>query len=137
MVAAVDEFNQAVDGSIEDPFGRTLFEYKLDSAPYYAAARMPTFHHTMGGLEINAAAQVLDNASDIIPGLFAAGEITGGIHGTNRLGGNALADIIVYGRIAGANVVNSVVEPRSEANDIEETEMSQDTGESDVEDADE
>lgn len=108
LVAAVAEFNQVVDGEFEDPFGRTLFEYKLDSAPYYAAARMPTVHHTMGGLEINAAAQVLNTDGEVIPGLFAAGEITGGIHGTNRLGGNALADIIVYGRIAGANAANAV-----------------------------
>lgn len=137
LVAAIDEYNQAVEGNIEDPFGRTLFEYKLDSAPYYAAARMPTVHHTMGGLEINAAAQVLNNAGDIIPGLFAAGEITGGIHGTNRLGGNALADIMVYGRIAGAKVANSVIESNTDVNDTEETEVSQDTEASDVEDADE
>lgn len=107
FVAAVEEFNQAVDGNIDDPFGRTLFEHKLDTAPFYAAARTPTVHHTMGGLEINEAAQVLNSNGDVIPGLFAAGEVTGGIHGTNRLGGNALADIIVYGRIAGANAANA------------------------------
>lgn len=110
LVATVDEFNQIVDGELDDPFARSLFEHKLDTAPYYAAARMPTVHHTMGGLEINEAAQVLNTDGEVILGLFAAGEITGGIHGTNRLGGNALADIIVYGRIAGANAANMEVE---------------------------
>ena len=114
LVAAVDEFNQAVDGEIEDPFGRTLFEHKLDTAPFYAAPRMPTVHHTMGGLEINAAAQVINNQGEVVPGLFAAGEVAGGIHGTNRLGGNALADIIVYGRLAGANVANEVTSESTE-----------------------
>lgn len=63
----------------------------------------------MDGLEINEAAQDLNNNGEVIPGLFAAGEVTGGIHGTNRLGGNALADIIVYGRVAGANAANRTV----------------------------
>ncbi|WP_313794911.1 flavocytochrome c [Fundicoccus culcitae] len=108
LVATVDEFNQAVDGTIEDPFGRTLFDNKIDIAPFYAAARKPTVHHTMGGLQINAAAQVLNEDGEVIEGLFAAGEVTGGIHGTNRLGGNALADIVVYGRIAGANAATSL-----------------------------
>lgn len=107
LVASVEEFNQVVDGEMEDPFGRTLFEHKLDTAPYYAAARMPTVHHTMGGVEINEAAQVLNTEGNVIPGLYAAGEITGGIHGANRLGGNALADIIVYGRISGSNAANT------------------------------
>ncbi|MGO4937878.1 flavocytochrome c [Fundicoccus sp. Sow4_H7] len=107
LVATVDEFNQAVNGEIEDPFGRTLFDNKIDTAPFYAAARKPTVHHTMGGLQINAAAQVLNEDGEVIEGLFAAGEVTGGIHGANRLGGNALADIIVYGRIAGANAANA------------------------------
>lgn len=107
LVATVEEFNQAVEGEIEDPFGRTLFDNKLDTAPFYAAARKPTVHHTMGGLQINKAAQVLNEAGEPIEGLFAAGEVTGGIHGSNRLGGNALADIMVYGRIAGANAANA------------------------------
>lgn len=101
FVEAVDTFNQAVDGTIEDPFGRTLFDKKIDTAPFYAGARVPTVHHTMGGVRINNQAQVLDGEGNVIPGFFAAGEVTGGIHGTNRLGGNALADITVFGRIAG------------------------------------
>lgn len=101
FVQAVEDFNKAVEGEIEDPFGRTLFDQKIDTAPFYAGARVPTVHHTMGGIRINEHAQVLDGQGNVIPGFFAAGEVTGGIHGANRLGGNALADITVYGRIAG------------------------------------
>ena len=75
----------------------------MDKPPFYASARMPTVHHTMGGVEINLNAQVLDADGKVIPGLYAAGEVTGGIHGKNRLGGNALVDIHVFGRIAGAH----------------------------------
>lgn len=107
FVASIEEFNKAVDGEIEDPFGRTLFDKKIDTAPFYAGARVPTVHHTMGGVVINEKAQVLDGEGNIIPGFFAAGEVTGGIHGTNRLGGNALADITVYGRIAGESAAKA------------------------------
>jgi flavocytochrome c len=101
LVKSVDTFNKAVDGTVTDEFGRTLFADKIDTAPFYAGARVPTVHHTMGGVEINTSAQVIDKDGNIIKGLYAAGEVTGGIHGTNRLGGNALADIAVFGRIAG------------------------------------
>ena len=101
LVKAVEEFNAAVDSGKADSFGRTLFDTKIDTPPYYAGARVPTVHHTMGGVEINEYTQVLDTNGDIIPGLYAAGEVTGGIHGANRLGGNALADVTVFGRIAG------------------------------------
>lgn len=98
---AVDSFNKSVDSGKPDLFGRTLYQDRIDKPPYYAGARKPTVHHTMGGIEINTEAQVLDKNGNIIPGLYAAGEVTGGIHGTNRLGGNALPDITVFGRIAG------------------------------------
>ncbi|WMJ77775.1 MULTISPECIES: flavocytochrome c [unclassified Sedimentibacter] len=101
LTAAVETFNQAVDGTTEDPFGRTLYADKIDTAPYYAGARVPTVHHTMGGVEINELSQVIGSDGQIIKGLYAAGEVTGGIHGSNRLGGNALADITVFGKIAG------------------------------------
>ncbi|AOY77773.1 flavocytochrome c [Clostridium formicaceticum] len=101
LINAVNEFNKAVEAGGADAFGRTLFADKIDTAPFYAGGRVPTVHHTMGGVEINENAQVLDKNGNVIPGLYAAGEVTGGIHGTNRLGGNALADIAVFGRIAG------------------------------------
>ncbi len=101
FVKSVETFNQAVEGSVKDQFGRTLFADKIDTAPFYAGARVPTVHHTMGGVEINVNAQVVNAGGEAIKGLYAAGEVTGGIHGSNRLGGNALADITVFGRIAG------------------------------------
>lgn len=101
LKAAVEEFNKHVESKEPDEFGRTLYETPIDNGPFYAGPRMPTVHHTMGGVRINAAAQVIDENGQIIPGLFAAGEVTGGIHGANRLGGNALTDITVFGRIAG------------------------------------
>jgi len=103
LVNSVETFNKAVVGTISDEFGRTLFADKIDTPPYYAGARVPTVHHTMGGVEINENAQVVDANGQIIKGLYAAGEVTGGIHGTNRLGGNALADIAVFGKLAGQN----------------------------------
>ena len=95
----------------EDPdFGRTSFskEYDLTKAPYYAILVTPGIHHTMGGLTINTSAEVLKEDGSAIPGLFAAGEVTGGIHGGNRLGGTAVTDIIVYGEIAGNSAVSYV-----------------------------
>ncbi|BDR72693.1 urocanate reductase [Clostridium tetani] len=103
FIKSVEEFNKAVETGGKDAFGRTLFDKKIDTAPFYAGPRMPTVHHTMGGIEINSNAEVLDKSGKIIPGLYAAGEVTGGIHGSNRLGGNALADITVFGKIAGEN----------------------------------
>ncbi|MDF2532086.1 MAG: ifcA, partial [Clostridia bacterium] len=101
LVKSVSEFNKVVEQGGKDAFGRTLFKDKIDTAPFYAGARVPTVHHTMGGIEINTSAQVLDGNGKLIPGLYAAGETTGGIHGSNRLGGNALPDAAIFGRIAG------------------------------------
>ena len=81
--------------------GRTKMERPLNKAPYYAILVTPAVHHTMGGVKINTKAEVINVDGKVIPGYFAAGEVTGGVHGGNRLGGNAQADIIVFGRIAG------------------------------------
>ena len=92
-----------------DPeFGRTSFsaENALNQAPYYAILVKPGIHHTMGGLKINTNTEVLNEKGEVISGLFAAGEVTGGIHGANRLGGTAVTDIIVFGQIAGENAAN-------------------------------
>ena len=102
-----DAFNKAVEAGKDNEFGRSLFGQKMDKAPFYASPRMPTVHHTMGGIEINLDTQVLDKNGNVIPGLYAAGEVTGGIHGKNRLGGNALVDIHVFGRIAGTNAAKN------------------------------
>lgn len=106
LVKAIEEYNKAVSGEIKDPFGRTLFKDPINQGPFYAAPRIPTVHHTMGGIKINKEAQVIDVNGNVIKGLYAAGEVTGGIHGANRLGGNALGDILVFGRIAGKNAAS-------------------------------
>ena len=69
--------------------------------PFYAVKIAPGIHHCMGGVKINTNAEVVGTDGNVIPGLFAAGEVTGGVHGGNRLGGNAVADFVVFGRIAG------------------------------------
>ena len=107
LKASLDKYNEAVDNQGGDEFGRKILEQKIDTAPFYAGARSITVHHTMGGLEINTSAEVINKDSEIIEGLFAAGEVTGGVHGSNRLGGNALADITVFGKIAGENAAKN------------------------------
>ena len=75
---------------------------ELTTGPWYACKKVPTVHHTMGGLEIDTDTHVLNEQGKVIKGLYAAGEVTGGIHGSNRLGGNAIADCMTFGRNAGA-----------------------------------
>lgn len=86
----------------DEEFGRESMELPLDKPKYYAALCAPAIHHTMGGVKINTETEVLKEDGSPIPGLFAAGEVTGGVHGGNRLGGNAVTDIVVFGRIAGS-----------------------------------
>ena len=100
LKATMDTWNAAVAAQKDEEFGRMSFANALDTAPYYAIKVAPGVHHTMGGVKINTAAEVLTEAGEAIPGLYAAGEVTGGVHGANRLGGNAVADIVVFGRIA-------------------------------------
>ncbi|MDO5530985.1 flavocytochrome c [Sutterella sp.] len=85
----------------KDAFGRADMPRDLDKGPFYAIAITPAVHHTMGGIKIDPLTQVYNVEGKVIPGFFAAGEITGGVHGGNRLGGNAQADIVTFGRIAG------------------------------------
>lgn len=80
----------------------------MTEGPWYACKKVPTVHHTMGGLHINTEAQVIDTEGKVIKGLYAAGEVTGGIHGSNRLGGNAIADVMTFGRTAGANAAKGL-----------------------------
>lgn len=104
LKASFDDYNKSFDNKVEeDEFGRTLFTYPMKEGPYAAVPRTPALHHTMGGLKIDTGAHVLDKDGYQIPGLFAAGEVTGGIHGANRVGGNAVVDLVVFGRIAGQN----------------------------------
>ena len=103
FAATMETWNKAVADQKDDEFGRLSFASALDTAPYYAIKVSPGIHHTMGGVKINTNAEVLTEAGEAIPGLYAAGEVTGGVHGANRLGGNAVADIVVFGRIAAQN----------------------------------
>ncbi len=97
----MNAWNGYVAAKNDPDFGRVSFAQPLDVAPYYAIKVTAGIHHTMGGVKINTETQVLNEAGEAIPGLYAAGEVTGGVHGANRLGGNAVSDFVVFGRIAG------------------------------------
>ena len=103
----IDTFNESVDSG-EDEFGRTLFTTKLEHGPWVARLSQACVHHTMGGLRIDAQAHVLDEDGAVIAGLYAAGEVTGGIHGGNRLGGNAVVDTVVFGKLAADTLAGDV-----------------------------
>jgi fumarate reductase flavoprotein subunit len=108
FAATMEKWNGYVADKNDPDFGRTSFASPLDTAPFYAVKVTAGIHHTMGGLKIDAQTHVLNTDGQIIPGLFAAGEVTGGVHGGNRLGGNAVADFVVFGRIAGQQAADSV-----------------------------
>ena len=104
----MNTWNGYVEAKNDPEFGRTSFANPLNTAPYYAIKVTACVHHTMGGLKINPAAEVLTEDGSAIAGLFAAGEVTGGVHGANRLGGNAVADFVVFGRIAAQSAADYV-----------------------------
>jgi urocanate reductase len=105
LQATVDTFNASVDSG-EDEFGRTLFSCKLENGPWVATPRQACIHHTMGGVTIDTSSHVMDEDGNVIEGLYAAGEVTGGIHGGNRLGGNAVVDTVVFGKLAADTLVS-------------------------------
>ena len=98
----LDAYNGYVANKKDPDFGRPDLPRKMEKNSYYAIEVAPAVHHTMGGVKIDPTTRVLDAQGKPIPGFYAAGEVTGGVHGANRLGGNAVADIITFGRIAGA-----------------------------------
>lgn len=101
--AEIEKFNTFVSNKQDTDFNKTGALRKIETGPFFIQKVSPATHHTMGGLAINEKAQVKSTNGGFIKGLYAAGEVTGGIHGTNRLGGNAITDIITFGRIAGQN----------------------------------
>lgn len=104
LQSTLDRFNQFVEQQYDDDFGRkTALRHPLNQGPYYAILVSPGVHHTMGGVTINTDTAVLDTHKQVINGAWAAGEVAGGIHGGNRIGGNAVADIIVFGIKSGRN----------------------------------
>jgi len=101
LAKTLADWNEIVANKRDTEFGRTTgMNEDLSTPPYYAIKIAPGIHHTMGGVKINTAAEVINTEGQAIPGLFAAGEVCGGVHGGNRLGGNAVADIVIFGRIA-------------------------------------
>ena len=88
--------------------GRSLFSVKLTKGPWIATPRTAGIHHTMGGIVIDGKARAIDKSGDPIPHLYAAGEVTGGIHGGNRLGGNAIVDTVIKKKIAGESAANEL-----------------------------
>lgn len=108
LTETVERYNSFVEAGKDEDFGREDLPVALTQAPFYAIEITPAVHHTMGGVAIDTEARVLNEDGKPIPGLYAAGEVTGGVHGANRLGGNALADIIVFGRIAGKSAVEGI-----------------------------
>lgn len=105
----IRKYNSYVDKGKDLEFGKSAFNLKCEVAPFYATPRKPAIHHTMGGLKIDTKAHVIDKDDKVIKGLYAAGEVAGGIHAGNRLGGNSLADIFTFGRVA-ANTISEEVE---------------------------
>jgi len=105
LVDTIKKHNQYLTDKKDPEFNKPINDVMMpiDEGPFYAIAQWPAVHHTMGGLRINRMTQVIDIWGAPIPRLFAAGEVTGGIHGSNRLGGNATPDAVVFGRIAGTN----------------------------------
>ena len=108
FAATMEKWNGYVAAKNDPDFGRTSFANPLDNGPYYAVKVTAGIHHTMGGLKIDTQTRVLKEDGTAIPGLYAAGEVTGGVHGGNRLGGNAVADFVVFGRIAGEQAAEYV-----------------------------
>lgn len=102
LKATLDTWNNAVKNKNDAEFGRkTGMDKDLSGAPFYAIKIAPGIHYSMGGVKINASTEVLTKDGKAIPGLFAAGEVTGGLHGNNRIGGNSVIDIVIFGRQAG------------------------------------
>ena len=106
LATTLADWNEIVKNQRDTQFGRTTgMNEDLTTPPYYAIKIAPGIHHTMGGVKINTATEVINTEGAAIPGLFAAGEVCGGVHGGNRLGGNAVADIVIFGRIAAESAI--------------------------------
>lgn len=104
----VEKYNEAVRLKVDNEFNKTNFARELLGNKFYAIEISPAIHHTMGGVRINTNAEVLAKNGKAIRGLYAAGEVTGGVHGANRIGGNAVTDITVFGKIAGENAATYI-----------------------------
>ncbi|MDC7235329.1 MAG: flavocytochrome c [Spirochaetales bacterium] len=108
LEATVAAYNGYVDAGSDPDFDRPDLPRKLENGPYYVVEVGPAVHHTMGGVKIDTETRVYNEDGEWVEGLFAAGEVTGGVHGANRLGGNAMVDITTYGRIAGTQAAEYI-----------------------------
>ena len=111
LAAKVEEYNGYVESGVDLEFDKKVFYCKIETEGddmYVCRKLRPAIHHTMGGLVIDIDCHVYNNDGEIISGLYAAGEVTGGIHAGNRIGGNAIADAFTYGRIAGESAANGI-----------------------------
>jgi fumarate reductase flavoprotein subunit len=101
-------YTELAKAGVDKEFGRKHMTKTLEAGPYYAIKVTPGIHHTMGGVKIDTKAHIISTEGTPIKGLYAAGEITGGVHGGNRIGGNAVADIVIFGRISGQTAVEEL-----------------------------
>lgn len=108
LLDSLRKYNEAQKSGIDRDFGRTYMARSLEEGPFYAVEIESAIHHTMGGVEINERAQVMNKKGYAVSGLYAAGEVTGGVHGDNRLGGNAVADITIFGKIAADSALKDI-----------------------------
>jgi flavocytochrome c len=107
----IEKYNRSVKENFDEEFRKPILPgaHPLTLPPYYGIRLWPKVHHTMGGIQINTRAQVMDLNQKPIKGLYAAGEVTGGIHGACRLGSCAITDCLVFGRIAGKNAASESI----------------------------
>lgn len=109
LTKTIERYNNFILNKHDEDFGRTTgMRHPINKEPFYAIKIAPGIHHTMGGVTINPETQVLDTQHHVIEGVFAAGEVVGGVHGANRIGGNAVADIIIFGLQAGKKATDYI-----------------------------
>lgn len=108
LQASIDAYNAITLEGAADPFGRTQGCIAFADGAMYAIKVAPGIHHAMGGVKIDVKNQALGADDKPVPGLYAAGEVSGGIHGNNRIGGNAVCDIVVFGKNVGESVAQAV-----------------------------
>jgi fumarate reductase flavoprotein subunit len=109
LEATITTYNKAVASKDDPEFKRPDMPRPINTPKFYAIGVQPGIHYTMGGLKIDEQTRVIDKDGKPIPGLYAAGEVTGGVHGANRLGGNSISETITFGRIAGATTAKAVL----------------------------
>jgi fumarate reductase flavoprotein subunit len=105
LVETINKHNKYIEEGKDPDFNKPITKVMIPlvAGPFYAVSQWPAVHHCMGGLRINKDAQVIDVFGSVIPNFYAAGEVAGGVHGSNRLGSNAIPDCVAFGRVAGTN----------------------------------